>query len=54
MSIRILLADDHTVMRAGLRALLERQPDMAVVAEAEVMCKLAERPDKQPAETPGA
>ncbi len=33
--IRILLADDHTVMRAGLRLLLERQPDMAVVAEAE-------------------
>jgi len=28
--------------------------DGAVVAEAEVMCKLAERPDKQPAETPGA
>jgi len=34
MPIRILLADDHTVMRDGLRALLERQPDMAVVAEA--------------------
>jgi DNA-binding NarL/FixJ family response regulator len=33
--IRILLADDHTVMRAGLRLLLERQPDMAVVGEAE-------------------
>ncbi len=32
--IRILLADDHTIMRDGLRALLERQPDMAVVAEA--------------------
>ncbi|MGA2433979.1 MAG: response regulator transcription factor [Bryobacteraceae bacterium] len=32
--IRILLADDHTVMRAGLRLLLERQPDMIVVAEA--------------------
>ncbi|HVW83259.1 MAG TPA: response regulator transcription factor [Bryobacteraceae bacterium] len=32
--IRILLADDHTVMRDGLRALLERQPDMTVVAEA--------------------
>ena len=28
--------------------------DGAVVAEAEVMCKLAERPDKQPGETPGA
>jgi DNA-binding NarL/FixJ family response regulator len=34
LPIRILLADDHTVMRDGLRALLERQPDMAVVAEA--------------------
>ncbi len=33
--IRILLADDHTVMRAGLRLLLEHQPDMVVVAEAE-------------------
>ena len=32
--IRILLADDHTVVRDGLRALLEKQPDMAVVAEA--------------------
>ena len=32
--IRILLADDHTVMRDGLRALLERQTDMLVVAEA--------------------
>jgi two-component system, NarL family, response regulator NreC len=33
-SIRILLADDHTVVRDGLRALLEREPDMTVVAEA--------------------
>jgi DNA-binding NarL/FixJ family response regulator len=33
--IRILLADDHTVMRAGLRALLERQPNLEVVGEAE-------------------
>ena len=34
MPIRILLADDHTVVRDGLRALLEKQADMAVVAEA--------------------
>ena len=34
MPIRILLADDHTVVRDGLRALLEKQPDMAVIAEA--------------------
>jgi two-component system, NarL family, response regulator NreC len=32
--IRILLADDHTVMRRGLRFLLESQPDFTVVAEA--------------------
>jgi two-component system response regulator NreC len=34
MPIRILLADDHTVVRDGLRALLEKQPDMEVVGEA--------------------
>lgn len=34
MSIRILIADDHGVMRAGLRALLEVEPDVEVVGEA--------------------
>ncbi len=33
--IRVLLADDHTVIRAGLRALLERRPDLEVVGEAD-------------------
>jgi len=33
-AIRILLADDHTVIRRGLRALLERQNGFEVVAEA--------------------
>ncbi len=32
--IQVLIADDHEVVREGLRALLEIQPDMAVVAEA--------------------
>jgi len=32
--IRILLADDHTVMRRGIRFLLENQPEFSVVAEA--------------------
>jgi two-component system response regulator NreC len=32
--IRILLADDHKVLRDGLRALLEGEEDMSVVAEA--------------------
>ena len=34
MGIRILLADDHGVVRKGLRFLLERQADMEVVGEA--------------------
>jgi two-component system response regulator NreC len=34
MPIRIILADDHTVMRSGLRLLLERQPNLEVVGEA--------------------
>jgi DNA-binding NarL/FixJ family response regulator len=32
--IRILLADDHAVMRTGLRLILERQPDFSVIGEA--------------------
>jgi two-component system, NarL family, response regulator NreC len=31
---RIVLADDHTIMRDGLRLVLERQPDFSVVGEA--------------------
>jgi DNA-binding NarL/FixJ family response regulator len=34
MSIRVLLADDHTIVREGLRLLLEGQGDISVVAEA--------------------
>jgi DNA-binding NarL/FixJ family response regulator len=32
--IRVLLADDHAVVRAGLKALVDAQPDLEVVAEA--------------------
>jgi DNA-binding NarL/FixJ family response regulator len=32
--IHILLADDHLIVRVGLRSLIETQPDMAVIAEA--------------------
>ena len=34
MTIRVLLADDHTLMREGLRALLTTAPDIEVVGEA--------------------
>ncbi len=32
--LRVLLVDDHEVVRAGLRALIDAQEDMAVVGEA--------------------
>lgn len=34
MSIRVILVDDHQIMLQGLRALLDKQPDMEVIAEA--------------------
>src|SRR6266487_4595729 len=34
LPLRILIADDHTVVRDGLRAVLEQQPGMEVVGEA--------------------
>ena len=44
MAIRILIADDHTMFRQGLRRLLEAVPDFEVVGEAsngEEVCNLA-------------
>lgn len=35
MTIRVLIADDHTIMRAGLRSLLEKEDQIEVVGEAE-------------------
>ena len=48
--MRLLIADDHGIVRGGLRLLLDRQPDMEVVAEAAdgveaVGLALRERPD---------
>ncbi|MET9900996.1 response regulator transcription factor [Streptomyces sp. NPDC006446] len=34
MTVRLLLADDHPVVRAGLRAVLSGEPDFEIVAEA--------------------
>lgn len=35
MSIKVLIADDHQIMRQGLRALLEKEIDIQVLGEAE-------------------
>ncbi len=48
--IRIVLADDHTIMRSGLRAVLERHADFQVVGEAAdgrqvIQCMDQNRPD---------
>ncbi len=37
--IRVLLADDHPVVRAGVRTFLEDEPDMLVVGEASDACQ---------------
>jgi DNA-binding NarL/FixJ family response regulator len=49
-AIRILVADDHGIVRSGIKLLLERQPDLSVVAEAAdgaeaVAQAIAERPN---------
>ena len=33
MSIQVLLVDDHAIIREGLRSLLERQPELEVIAD---------------------
>ncbi|MDX1775966.1 MAG: response regulator transcription factor [Desulfobulbales bacterium] len=50
MGIRVLIADDHKIMLAGLRSLLEKQTDFVVVGEAEngrkaVQLTLEKEPD---------
>jgi DNA-binding NarL/FixJ family response regulator len=50
VTVRVVLADDQELVRAGLRALLERDPDLVVVGEAAdgaaaVAVVAAERPD---------
>ena len=43
--LRVLLADDHKMMREGLRLLVSAQSDMEVVAEAEMLSVMTDRPE---------
>ena len=42
--LRVLLADDHAVVREGLRSLIDAQPDLEVVGEASDGYPRADRP----------
>ena len=49
---RILLADDHALVRSGLRMIIDAEPDLTVVAEAAdgseaLTCSTARRPTWQ-------
>lgn len=41
--IRVLIADDHSLVRAGIRLLLEGHPDIEVVGEANGGCEVVEQ-----------
>ena len=41
--IRVLIVDDHGIMRAGIRSLLEGQPDIEIVGEASSGCEAIEQ-----------
>jgi two-component system, NarL family, response regulator NreC len=50
MSIRVVLVDDHAILRSGLRRVLDAEPDIEVVGEAEsaeraVFEAIANKPD---------
>jgi NarL family two-component system response regulator LiaR len=43
MTVRIVIADDHGIIREGLRMFLERDPELAIVGEAENGAEAVER-----------
>ncbi|MFD4940301.1 response regulator [Streptomyces virginiae] len=48
MTVRLLVADDHPVVRAGLRAVLDTEADFAVVAEAATAERAVELAAREP------
>jgi DNA-binding NarL/FixJ family response regulator len=48
LKTRILLADDHAIVRHGLRLILDAQPDLEVVAEASDGAEAVERGLREP------
>lgn len=46
MGLRVLLVDDHEVVRVGVRTLIDRQPEMEVVGEAGTVREAIEQAEK--------
>jgi two-component system response regulator NreC len=49
-TIKLILVDDHDIVRAGLRMLLDAQPDMEIVAEAKSGAEVLALIESQPAD----
>ena len=39
--LRVVLADEHTILRRGLRAMLEGEPDLEIIGEASAVADAA-------------
>ena len=50
--IRVLLADDHTLVRRGVRLILDGEPDLTVVAEAGDGAEASPGPGTRPSTWP--
>jgi DNA-binding NarL/FixJ family response regulator len=50
MPLRLILADDHALFRAGLKALLRHEPDVSIVAEANSIEGLIALVERTPAD----
>lgn len=46
--VRVLVADDHPLLRNGLKQVLEKEPDLAVLGEAEDSEEVLQRIEEQP------
>ena len=52
MTIRVIIVDDHAVVRSGLRHVLEAEDDIEVVAEAGNGREAIEKAEQRRAEVP--
>ena len=49
---RILVADDHPIVRSGLKTILDAEPDLEVIAQAENGAEAVKRPSPRTSISP--